>query len=99
MNTFAQKISDTLLAHRFVFEWLNHEDLVAKALASAEEYVIAILAERELSPEDKALMKDVALSAPDIFDPDEFLSERILDYDEKVDACFDEWLEQFQKNL
>jgi hypothetical protein len=52
-----------------------------------------------LSQEDKDLFRDAYLSAPDIFDTDEFLSERITNYDNEVDKYFKIWLNDFKNSL
>jgi hypothetical protein len=52
-----------------------------------------------LSKDDRDLFRDAYMSAPDIFDADEFLSERVSDYDNQVDIYFDKWLNNFQNSL
>jgi hypothetical protein len=68
-------------------------------LASAEEFILTNIASDLLSKDDKDLFKDAYLSAPDIFDADEFLSERVENYDKQVDLYFNKWLNNFQNSL
>lgn len=52
-----------------------------------------------LSPEDQTLFRDAYLSGPDVFDPIEFLMDRVPDFDMLVDRYFDRWLEGFDADL
>jgi len=99
MDFFKQKIKDCILSKWLEFPWIDKDIIIDKMLSGAEEYVLINIASDILKKEDKELFRDAYLSAPDIFDADEFLSERIGNYDKYVDRYFDYWLEKFKKNL
>lgn len=99
MDKFKQKIQETFAEANFTFPWIDEEVMIERTLASAEEYVISNIAVDLLSKEDRELFRDAYLSAPDIFDADEFLSEYVPNYDNEVDKYFDKWLENFKNNF
>lgn len=99
MDVFKQKISESIESRWLIFPWIDQEIVIQKVLSSAEEYVLTNIASDLLSKDDKDLFRDAYLSAPDIFDADEFLSQRITNYDNEVDKYFDKWLEIFNNSL
>ncbi len=99
MDIFKKKIQEAIQSSWLQFPWINEEIIIEKTLASAEEYVLTNIAADLLSQEDKDLFRDAYLSAPDIFDTDEFLSERITNYDNEVDKYFKIWLNDFKNSL
>ena len=99
MDIFREKILKCMDEANLEFPGIDKDVIVDKTLASAEEYVLSNIAVDLLSEDDKSLFRDCFLSAPEIFDADEFLSERVPDYDIQVDKYFDKWLEMFKNNL
>lgn len=99
MDIFKQKIHDTFRSSWLQFPWIDEDIIIEKTLASAEEYVLSNIASDLLSSDDKQLFRDAYMSAPDIFDADEFLSENVQNYDREVDKYFEKWLENFKKSL
>lgn len=99
MDIFKHRITEVISAKWLTFQWMDQDTVINKLLSSAEEYVITTIASELLSKEDRDLFRDAYLSAPDIFDADEFLSERVNDYDKEVDKYFDKWLEKFTQSL
>jgi len=96
MDIFKKKIHDCIKTSWLTFDWIDEEVIIDKTLASAEEYVLTNIINDLLSKDDKELFRDAYLSAPDIFDVDEFLSERISNYDMEVDKYFDKWIKMFK---
>jgi hypothetical protein len=99
MDEFKQKIQSAIKNSWLQFPWIEEEVIVEKTLASAEEFVLSNIAADLLSRDDQDLFRDAYLSAPDIFDADEFLSERISNYDTQVHIYFENWLINFKKSL
>lgn len=99
MDLFKQKIKSILVSKWIDFPGIDDDTIVAKTLASAEEYVLSKIAVDLLSKDDRDLFRDAYLSAPDIFDADEFLSERVENYDKQVDLYFEQWLDSFKNSL
>lgn len=99
MDIFKQKINECIESRWLIFPWIDQEIVIQKVLSSAEEYVLTNIASDLLSKDDKDLFRDAYLSAPDIFDADEFLSQRITNYDNEVDKYFDKWLKIFNNSL
>jgi hypothetical protein len=52
-----------------------------------------------LQAEDQAFFRDAYLSAPDVFDPVEFLSDTLPDFDARVEEYFEKWISDFRSNL
>lgn len=52
-----------------------------------------------LDKDDQELFRDSYASAPDVFDPVEFLSDTIPEFDELIETYFEEWISDFKKNL
>ena len=99
MDIFKEKINECIVSKWLTFPWIEKDVILNKVLASAEEYVLTNIASDLLSKDDRDLFRDSYLSAPDIFDADEFLSERISDYDNQVELYFDKWLKIFRESL
>lgn len=99
MDKFKQKIQEIFAEANLTFPWIDETVMIERTLASAEEYVLSSIASELLSKEDKDLFRDAYLSAPVIFDADEFLSERVSNYDNEVDKYFDKWLENLKKGF
>jgi hypothetical protein len=57
------------------------------------------LVSEQLSPDDQALWRDAYLSAPDVFDPMEFLMDMIPEFDMLIEQYFDDWCDTFQQGL
>ena len=97
MDIFKQQIEQAIIG--MSFPGMDRQLVVGRILASAEEFVLSNIAADLLSQDDKALFRDCYLSAPDIFDVDEFLAERVPNYDTEVDRYFAQWLTSFRQSL
>lgn len=99
MNNYKDKISKCIRS-KWLYLSKNYQDqFIDDLYLNANEYVISNIASDLLKKDDLELFRDSFLSAPEIFDADEFLSMKIKDYNKKFDLYFEKWLDWFSKNL
>jgi hypothetical protein len=81
------------------FPGFDDTAILDRLVPSAENWILMKIVSGHLSIEDQKLFRDAQMSAPDIFDPVEFLSDILPEYDALVETYFEAWIADFQKNL
>lgn len=99
MDTFSSRILAIIANKWLTFPGLDDQAILDRVVPIAEESIMMRLVSEQLSPDDQVLFRDSYLSAPDVFDPVEFLMDMIPEFDTLVERYFDEWLDGFSANL
>jgi hypothetical protein len=99
MDTFSSRILAIIASKWLTFPGLDNQAILDRVVPIAEESIMMRLVGEQLSPDDQVLFRDAYLSAPDVFDPVEFLMDMIPEFDTLVDRYFDEWCNTFQQGL
>lgn len=99
MYSFSDKILHNIQSWWLIFPGFDTQAVLNQILPIAEEWIMMKVIANHLPSDDQALFRDAYLSAPDIFDPVEFLNEILPDLDILVDQYFDLWLIEFNKKL
>lgn len=99
MNSFSDRILETLQVQSISFPGLDNQAILEQVLPTAEEYVTMKIVTSDLSLDDQSLFRDALQSAPDIFDPGEFLEEALPNFEALQEKYFKIWLSDFTKNL
>lgn len=99
MDTFSTRILGYIQEKWLVFPGLDDQAVLNQVLPVAEEWIMMQIVTRHLSLDDQVIFRDAYLSAPDIFDPIEFLSDILPDFDNLVNTYFDMWLAEFGNSL
>lgn len=96
---FSARILDKIHHAGLSFPGLDDQAILDRVLPTAEEWVVTQIVSHHLSEDDQVLFRDSYASAPDIFDPVEFLSDLIPDFDTLVDQYFEQWIDNFKKQF
>lgn len=99
MHTFSTRILTIIQTAWLSFPGLDDQAILDRVIPVAEEYTLTRILTHHLSTDDQALFRDAYLSAPDVFDPIEFLSDTLPDLDTLIERYFRAWLQDFQKTL
>ena len=99
MDSFSTQILDKIHSAGLVFPGLDDQAILDQIVPVAEEWVMMQIVTRHLSTDDQVLFRDAYMSAPDIFDPVEFLSDILPDLDALTERYFHNWLEDFRSQL
>ncbi len=99
MDTFSSRILWVIRDRWLIFPGLDDTAILEQVVPVAEDAIVTRIVTDHLSEEDQKLFRDAYLSGPDIFDPVEFLTDTVPDFDTLVDQYFDLWLDWFYKNL
>lgn len=78
---------------------IDDQAILDQIVPIAEEWVLMKIVESHLSSDDQALFRDAYLSAPDVFDAVEFLSDSIVNLDSLLEQYGTMWFDNFNKNL
>lgn len=99
MNSFSERILEKIQSRELIFPGLDDKAILNQILPIAEEWTLLRIISHHLSVDDQVLFRDSYMSAPDIFDPVEFLSDILPELDNLIDRYFDIWLIEFDKKL
>ena len=99
MNNFSRRILSVISKKGLIFPGISQETVLDKIVPIAEEWILMQIVTKHLSPDDQILFRDSYISAPDIFDSSEFLSDILPDLDALIEEYFEVWLDDFQKGL
>jgi hypothetical protein len=99
MDTFSSRILAIIASKWLTFPGLDDQAVLDRVVPIAEESIMMRLVSEQLSPDDQVLFRDAYLSAPDVFDPVEFLMDMIPEFDTLVERYFGEWCDTFQRGL
>lgn len=99
MKDLRSTIANLLRSRGFAAGGIDGEAWSDQILPVAEEHIVLDLLNRHCSNDDRELFRDSYLSAPDIFDPMEFLRNRIPSFEARFDESFDEWFDGFSSKL
>ena len=99
MDSFSSRILSSITSRWITFPGLDDQAILDRVLPIAEEWVMMQIVEHHLSLEDQVLFRDAYLSAPDVFDAGEFLSDTLWDIEPLVEKYSDIWIEDFQKSF
>ncbi len=99
MHNFSSEILAHIQSAGLEFPGLDERTILDKVIPVAQEWVMMQIVTNHLSVDDQALFRDSYISAPDIFDPVEFLSDILPNLEELTQQYFQIWLKDFQAKL